>query len=83
MLGTKVFQTGGELAHPLSPLGIRSCCRGERRLLRPLPVTPWGNSYILLFTDRFSRRTDMYAVSAAEFKAEGTADILVNEYIPP
>ena len=48
----------------------------------PLPVTPRGNSYILLFTDRFSRRADMYAVSAAEFTAEGTADILVNKYIP-
>jgi len=48
----------------------------------PLPVTAKGNSYILLFTDRFSRRADMYAVSAAEFTAEGTADILVNKYIP-
>ena len=37
------------------------------------------SSYILLFTDRFSRRADMYAVSAAEFTAEGTADILVNK----
>ena len=48
----------------------------------PLTVTPWGNSHILLFTDRFSRRADMYAVSAAEFTAEGTADILANKYIP-
>ena len=42
----------------------------------PLPLTPRGNTYILLFTDRFSRRADMYAVTAAEFTAEGTADIL-------
>ena len=49
----------------------------------PLPVTPKGNSYVLLFTDRFRRRGDMYAVSAAEFTAEGTADILDNnKYIP-
>ena len=48
----------------------------------PLPVTPRGNSYILIFTDRFSRRADMYDVSAAEFTAEGTANILVNKYIP-
>ena len=48
----------------------------------PLPVTPKGNSYILLFNDRFSRRADMHTVSAAEFMAEGTADILVNKYIP-
>ena len=48
----------------------------------PLPVTPGGNTYILLFTDRFSRRADMFPVTAAEFTAEGTANILVNQYIP-
>ena len=48
----------------------------------PLPVTPRGNTYILLFTDRFSRRADMYAVTAAESTAEGTANILINRYIP-
>ena len=47
----------------------------------PFPVTPRGNSYILLFTDRFSRHADIYAVSAAEFTAEGTADVLVSKYI--
>ena len=31
---------------------------------------------------RFSRRADMFAVTAAEFTAEGTANILVNQYIP-
>ena len=29
----------------------------------PLPTTPRGFSYILLFTDRFSRRANMYAVT--------------------
>ena len=48
----------------------------------PLPVTPRGHAYILLFTDRFSRRADMYAVSPAKFTARGTADVLVNEYMP-
>ena len=47
-----------------------------------LPVTPRGNTYILLFTDRFSSRADMFPVTAAEFTAEGTANILVNQYIP-
>ena len=47
-----------------------------------LSALPWGNSYIILFTDRLSRRADMYAVSAAESTAQGTADILVNNYIP-
>ena len=48
----------------------------------PLPVTPRGNTYILLFTDRFSRSTDLFPASAAEFTAEGTANILVNQCIP-
>ena len=48
----------------------------------PLPVTPRVNTYILLFTDRFSRRADMFAVTAAEFTAEGTANTLINRYIP-
>ena len=48
----------------------------------PLPVTPRGNTYILPFTDRLSRRADMFPVIAAELTAEGTANILVNQYIP-
>ena len=48
----------------------------------PLPITARGKSYILLFTDRFSRRADMFAVTTAEFTAEGTANILVNRFIP-
>ena len=48
----------------------------------PLPANPRGNTYILLFTDRFSRRAVMFPVTAAEFTAEGTANILVNQYIP-
>ena len=46
------------------------------------PVIRQGNCYIFLFTDRFSRRADMRVVSAAEFTAESTADILVNKYMP-
>ena len=46
----------------------------------PLPVTPRGNTYILLFTDRFSRRADKYAVTAAEFTAEGTTNIRINQH---
>ena len=49
---------------------------------RPLPVTPRGNTYILPFTGRFSRRVYIFPVTAAEFTAEGPADILVNQYIP-
>ena len=47
-----------------------------------LPVTPRGNTYILLITDRFSRQADMFPVTAADFTAEGMANILVNKYIP-
>ena len=46
-----------------------------------LPVTSRGITYILLFTDRFSRRADMFAVTAAEFTAVGMANILINRYI--
>ena len=48
----------------------------------PLSTTARGNSYILVFTDRFSRRADMFAVTTAELTAEGTANILVNRFIP-
>ena len=47
-----------------------------------LAVTPRGNTYILLFTDRFSHWADMFPVNAAEFTAEGTANILVSQCIP-
>ena len=63
------------------PSGTGHC--GKRGLLfGPLPVTPRDNTYILLFTDRFSRRADMFAVTAAEFTAEGTTNILIDRYIP-
>ena len=49
----------------------------------PLPTTmARGNSYIFLFTDHFSQRADMFAVAAAEFPAEATANIFVNRFIP-
>lgn len=48
----------------------------------PLPLTARDSSYILLFTDRFSRHASMHAVTAREFTAAGTAAILVEQYIP-
>ena len=47
----------------------------------PLPLTLRGNAYILIFTDRFSRRADMYATTETQFTASGTVDILVDRYI--
>ena len=49
----------------------------------PLPITTRGNSYILLFTDRFSRGADIFAVTATEFTAERVANILVNRFSYP
>ena len=49
----------------------------------PLPITTRRNSYILLFTDRFSRRADMFAVTTAKFTAEGTASSLCGDARPP
>ena len=48
-----------------------------------LPVTPRGNTQILLFTDRFNHRADMYAVTASGFTAESTTDVLINRNICP
>ena len=45
----------------------------------PLPSIPRGNTYMLLFADRFSRRADMFPVTAAEFTADCTANALVNQ----
>ena len=45
----------------------------------PLPVRLRGNTYIVLITDRFSRRADSFAVTAADITAEGTANILANK----
>lgn len=44
----------------------------------PLPVTPRGNAYILLFTDRFSHRLDMYAMTAAQLATSSSMDIHMN-----
>ena len=44
--------------------------------IKPLPTTARGNSYILLFTGRLSRCADMFAVTTAEFTADGTANIM-------
>ena len=57
-------------------------CYRQCSHLRPLLVKPRGNTYILLFTDRFRHRADMFPVTPAEFTAEGIANILVNQYIP-
>ena len=55
----------------------------EKNREQPLSrrVTPRGNTYILLFADHFSRRADMFPVTAADLTGEGTANILVNQYI--
>ena len=47
----------------------------------PLSVTSRGNTFIVVITDRFSRRADMFPFTAAEFTAEGTSNILVNKLI--
>ena len=36
----------------------------------------------MLIAHRFSHRADVFPVTAAEFTAEGMANILVNKYIP-
>lgn len=43
----------------------------------PLPLTPRGNRYILLFTDRFSRLVD---ICQAQYTVEVTPNILIHQY---
>ena len=47
----------------------------------PLPLTLRGNACIFLFTDRFSRRADIYTTTL-QFATSGTAHILVDQCIP-
>ena len=49
----------------------------------PLPVTPRGSTYILLFTDRSSRRADMFPVTAAEFHRGGYSQHPCEPIHPP
>ena len=60
----------------------RSCHHHQCRLLRRSSGHAARQHLHLLITHRFSRRADMFAVTAAEFAAEGTANIMVNQYIP-
>ena len=69
------------MAHPLPSLAQQPRHYRPRRLLWPLTPHPTRNAYILLFTDRFSRRDDMFANSAAQFTAAGTADVFIDKYI--
>lgn len=76
---TNNIAAGGPAARHID---IPSECAWYRYQCSLLTVTPRGNTYILLFTDRFSRRADMFAVTAAKFTAAGTANTLINRYIP-
>lgn len=44
-----------------------------------LPLTPRGNLYIRIFADRFNRRANIFAVTAAHFTPAGTADIFIDQ----
>lgn len=63
----------GAFQRPWSPRVIR--------VFRPFPTTDRRNTYILLFTDGFSRHASLYAVTAGDFAATGVADILVHDDI--
>ena len=90
MVGTPLPQTpglqdlppDGSLANPPIPLPNSPGVGVSVDYFGPLPITAQGNSYIRLFTDRFSRRADMFAVTTSEYTTEGTANILVNNFIP-
>lgn len=51
--------------------------------LGPHPVTPQGNTHVLLFNDHSSHRADMSTGTVAEITAEDTANVLIKRYILP
>lgn len=71
--------------HPLAHVGLpRHDSPGEALSLDdsgPLPVTRSPKKYILLVTDRFSRRAAMYVITIAQLTAVGTTDTLVKDSI--
>ena len=79
---TENIEANGPVAHHYVALSRRARHRRQHRVFRPSLGDASRKYYILLFSNRFSRRADMYAVTAAEFTAEGTANILINRYIP-
>ena len=48
-------------------------------ILGPLPLTPWGNCYILLVTDHFTKWVEIFAVP--DQTASTCADVILNEVI--
>ena len=48
-------------------------------ILGPLPLTQWGNSYILLVTDHFMNWVEIFAVP--DQTANTCADVILNEVI--
>ena len=80
--GTENLPPNHSMAYPLRPLPNSPGISVSVDYFGSLPTTARRNSYILLFTDRFSRRAHLFAVTATEFTAEATANILVNRFIP-
>ena len=69
------------LANHLHASPGRSWCCHQCRLLWHSSGHAARQYYILLITDCFSRRANMFPVTAAKCTAEGTANVLVNKYI--
>ncbi|CAB1115322.1 unnamed protein product [Ectocarpus sp. CCAP 1310/34] len=78
---TGVFAVSGAPCIPDFAFSTGAWYGLRRRLLRTSASDCQGQPYILLFTDHFSRRADMFAVTAAEFTAKGTAHMFVNQYM--
>ena len=80
VLGTKNISTNYSLAYTFHFLAQQP--RDIRLFWTPTDHGPRKFLHPPLFPDRFSRRADMFAVTAAEFTTEGIANIWVNRFIP-
>ena len=72
---------GPLVSHLDSPPSVTGNCT-KRGLCWATADHALGLHLCFLFTDRFSRRADMFAVTTAEYAAEGTANSLINRGIP-
>lgn len=73
----RCFKRQARLTWPIHPISLPSGLGVAINVdyYGPLPTAPRSNAYILIFSDRFSRRADMYAVADAELTAEGTPTV--------
>ena len=84
---TTIWSKGDDKVHHKRPGKYGRRCgyskqKKNEAIDSPTPRNKTQTHVHILLTDLFSRRADMFVVSAAQLAAAGTADIFLNECIP-